>query len=97
MVVLGLVLVLLGVLLVLAAVFVSDPGTGGTLLGFDATVLGAFTVGIVAGALVLLGLGLLRWGTQRGLAHRREVKEYQRLQRKHGQPVESSEEPPPVG
>lgn len=74
MVFLGLALMLLGVLAVLAALFVSEPGRGGELLGFDVTTLGAFLVGVAAGAAILWGFGILKWGTKRGLAQRREHK-----------------------
>ena len=82
MLLLGLGLILLGTLAILAAVFVSDPGDGGSLLGFDVTTLSAFLVGVAAGAAVLLGISLLRWGTRRELAHRRERKELAQLQHK---------------
>ena len=75
MVVLGLALLLFGAIAVLAAVFVSEPGTGGELLGFGVTTLQAFLVGLAAGAALLWGFTLLRWGTRRTLAHRQERKD----------------------
>lgn len=65
---------ILGALAVLAAVFVSEPGRGGELLGFDVTTLGAFLVGVAAGAAILWGFAVLKWGTKRGMAQRRERK-----------------------
>lgn len=78
MLILGLVLLLLGVLVVLAALFVSEPGTGGELLGFDVATLSSFLLGLAAGAAILLGISLVQGGTRRGLAHRRERKELSR-------------------
>jgi hypothetical protein len=78
MVFLGLALLLLGAVVVLAAVFVSKPGTGGELLGFEVTTLQTFLVGLAAGAALLWGFTLLRWGTRRTLAHRQERKELSR-------------------
>lgn len=82
MVILGLVLIILGGIAILSAVFVSEPGTGGELLGFDVTTLESFFVGVVAGALILWGFSLLKWGTRRGLAHRKERKELTQLNEK---------------
>lgn len=79
MVVLGLVLILLGAIAILSAVFVSEPGTGGELLGFEVTTLESFIVGVIAGALILWGFTLTKWGTRRSLAHRRERKELNKL------------------
>jgi hypothetical protein len=44
--------------------------------------LGIFLVGVVAGALILWGISLLKWGTRRGLERRRERKELSRLNEK---------------
>lgn len=82
MVILGLLLILVGVAAVLAAVFVSEPGSGGELLGFDVSTLQAFFVGVAAGAAILWGFSILKWGTKRGLAHRRERKELSELNEK---------------
>jgi hypothetical protein len=82
MVILGLGLMILGAIAVLSALFVSEPGTGGELLGFDVTTLGSFLIGVAAGAAILWGFSILKWGTKRGLAHRRERKELTRLNEK---------------
>ncbi|KRE95485.1 hypothetical protein ASG76_07510 [Nocardioides sp. Soil774] len=82
MVILGLGLMILGGIAVLSALFVSQPGTGGELLGFDVTTLEAFFVGVAAGAAILWGFALLKWGTRRTLAHRKERKELTKLNEK---------------
>jgi hypothetical protein len=80
MVILGLLLIIFGVIAILSAVFVSE-GTG-ELLGVDMSSLAIFLVGVAAGAAVLWGYTLLKWGTRRSLAHRRERKEFHRLNQK---------------
>lgn len=82
MVFLGLALIILGGIAILSAVFVSTPGSGGELLGFDVTTLEAFLVGVAAGAAILWGYSILKWGTRRGLAHRKERKEMTKLNAK---------------
>ena len=82
MVFLGLALIILGGIAILSAVFVSEPGSGGELLGLDVTTLESFLVGVAAGAAILWGFSILKWGTRRGLAHRKERKELTRLNEK---------------
>ena len=82
MVILGLGLMILGAIAVLSALFVSEPGTGGELMGVDVSTLDAFFVGVAAGAAILWGFAILRWGTKRSLAHRKERKELTRLNEK---------------
>lgn len=82
MVILGLALIVLGAIAILSAVFVSEPGNGGELLGFSVSTLESFFVGVVAGALVIWGFSILKWGTKRSLAHRRERKELSALNEK---------------
>ncbi len=79
MVILGLLLIILGVIAILSAVFVSEPGAGGELLGFDTTTLPAFLVGVAAGAAILWGFTILKWGTKRGLAQRKDRKQLHQL------------------
>jgi hypothetical protein len=79
MVFLGLALIILGGIAILSAVFVSEPGSGGELLGFDVTTLESFFVGVAAGAAILWGFSILKWGTKRGLAQRKERKELNKL------------------
>lgn len=80
MVILGLLLIILGAIAILSAVFVSEGS--GELLGVDMSSLAIFLVGVAAGAAVLWGYSILKWGTKRGLAHRRERKELNRLSEK---------------
>jgi len=84
MVFLGLALMILGGIAVLSAVFVSKDlsGGGGQLLGFNVTTLESFFVGVAAGAAILWGFAILKWGTKRGLAHRKERKELTKLNEK---------------
>ncbi len=80
MVILGLLLIILGAIAILSAIFVSEGS--GVLLGIDMSSLAIFLVGVAAGAAVLWGYTLLKWGTRRSLAHRRERKELTRLNAK---------------
>ncbi len=82
MVFLGLALIILGGIAILSAVFVSEPGTGAELLGFEVTTLESFFVGVAAGAAILWGFTILKWGTRRTLAHRKERKELTKLNAK---------------
>ena len=82
MVLLGLVLIVLGVLAIVFAFIATDAGTGGAFLGFDVTTLESFLIGVAAGAAILWGFSILKWGTKRGLAHRRERKELTELNQK---------------
>ncbi len=82
MVFLGLALIILGGIAILSAIFVSEPGSGGELLGFGVTTLEAFVIGVAAGAAILWGFSILKWGTRRGLAHRKERKELTKLNEK---------------
>jgi len=84
MVILGLGLLILGAIAVLSAIFVSEdlPGGGGELLGFDVTTLESFFVGVAAGAAILWGFAILKWGTKRSLAQRKERKEFKELNAK---------------
>lgn len=79
MVILGLLLIIVGGVAIASAVFVSQPGTGGELLGFEVTTIESFLVGVAAGAAVLWGFSILKWGTKRGLAQRKERKELNKL------------------
>jgi hypothetical protein len=80
MVILGLLLIILGAIAILSAVFVSEGS--GELLGVEMSSLAIFLVGVAAGAAVLWGYTLLKWGTKRTIAHRRERKELNRLSQK---------------
>jgi len=80
MVILGLLLILLSVVAILSAVFVSE-GTA-ELLGIDMTALGIFLVGVGAGAALLLGYSLVKFGARREMKARRERKELSALSAK---------------
>lgn len=79
MVILGLLFIAAGALVIVAAFASNDPGTGGEILGFELTTLETFLLGVAAGGVLLLGVSILKWGTKRSLAHRRERKELNRL------------------
>lgn len=77
---LGLLLIIAGAAAIFAAIFISEGQ--GELLGIDMSTLGVFLVGVAAGAAVLWGISILKWGTKRGLARRRERKELTELNAK---------------
>lgn len=80
MVILGLLLILLSIVTILSAVFVSE-GTA-QLLGFDLTALTIFLLGVGAGAALLWGYSLLKFGARREMKARRERKELSQLSAK---------------
>lgn len=80
MVTLGIVLIAVGSLAVLAAIFVSEGQA--ELLGMDLSALAIFLVGVAAGAAVLWGFSILKYGTKRGLAARKERRELEALHEK---------------
>ena len=82
MVVIALVLIALGALAIVVAFAFTDPGTGGMYLGVEVNTLSSFLIGVAAGAAILWGLWILKWGTKRTLAHRRERKELSELNAK---------------
>lgn len=90
MVILGLVLIGLGALAVLAAIFVSE-GTA-QLLGMELTSLAIFLVGVAAGACMLWGFMILKYGTKRELRLRKERKQLTELSQKLDR-VESDQHP----
>lgn len=72
MVILGLLLMAIGALAIVAALFTASGSV--ELLGFDMSALAIFFVGLGAGVAILWGFGLSRWGTRRSLRQRRENK-----------------------
>ncbi|MEO5854333.1 MAG: hypothetical protein ABIQ15_17640 [Nocardioides sp.] len=80
MVILGLLLILLSVVAILSAVFVSEGSA--QLLGIDLTALGIFLVGVGAGAALLWGYSLIKFGARREMKARRERKELNQLSAK---------------
>ena len=81
MVVLGLLLIGLGALAIVAALFTAD-GTDVELLGTDTSAVALFFVGLGAGLAILWGLGFTRWGAKRSLRQRREAKQLHELHEK---------------
>jgi hypothetical protein len=73
MVILGLLLIIVGAIVVLAAVIGSEGQA--ELLGFDLSALAIFLLGVAAGAAILWGYGILKWGARRSIAQRRERRE----------------------
>ena len=80
MVVLGLLLMGIGAVAVVAALFTA----GGTVefLGADISALSVFFLGLGAGLAILWGFGFSKWGTKRTLRHRRESKKLDELHEK---------------
>lgn len=77
----GLLLMLVGALAVVAAVFTAD-GTNVELLGLDVTAVGIYLIGLASGLAILWGFTISKWGTKRNLRQRREAKELNELQEK---------------
>jgi hypothetical protein len=83
MLLLGLILIALGALVVVAAVFtVEIVGGDIELIGLEVTPLGLFLIGLAAGVAILWGFDIFKWGTKRGLARRREQKKLNELSEK---------------
>jgi len=83
MLLLGMILIALGALAIVAAVFtVEIVGGHIELLGVEVSPLVLFLIGVGAGAAILWGFGVFKWGTKRGLARRRERKELNELNEK---------------
>lgn len=80
MVILGLLLIGLGAIAILAAVLVSNGSA--ELLGMDLSALTIFLSGVFAGAFLLWGFAILKYGTKRGLRHRKERKQLTELSEK---------------
>ena len=77
--VVGLLLMVLGALAVVAAVFTAK-GTSVELLGLDVSALGLFLIGLGSGAAILWGFSISKWGTKRNLRQRREARKLDELQ-----------------
>lgn len=74
-------MIVLGALAIIATVFVND-GAGGEILGIDMSVTTIFLFGVAAGAAVILGYSIMKWGTKRGLAHRKERNELNKISKR---------------
>jgi hypothetical protein len=84
MVILGLLLILAGAILIVAAVITgtwSDSATD-TILGVSLSPNTMFFLGVASGAAVLWGFSILKYGTRRGIEHRRERRKLDELSRK---------------
>lgn len=81
MVILGLVLIALGALAIVAALFASD-GKEVALLGIDMSPFVLFLIGVIAGAFILWGWSILKYGTKRELRQRKERKQLTELSEK---------------
>jgi hypothetical protein len=77
----GLLVLLVGALAVVAAVFTAD-GTDVELLGLDVTALGLYLIGLGSGLAILWGFTISKWGTKRSLRQRRESKQLGELSEK---------------
>jgi hypothetical protein len=80
MVILGLLLIGAGAIAILSALFVSEGR--GELLGIDMPVPPVCLVGVGAGAAILWGYTILKYGAKRELRARRERKELNELSAK---------------
>ncbi|WP_205473206.1 hypothetical protein [Nocardioides sp. SYSU D00038] len=81
MVVLGLVLIALGALAIVAAVFTAE-GIGVELLGIDMSATAVFLLGLAAGVAIQWGFSISKFGTKRSFAQRREQKRLEELSAK---------------
>jgi hypothetical protein len=98
MIVLGLVLVLLGTVVVLAAIFGGSAAPATLELGFlsiDTSVLGVFLLGAATLLVLVAGLELIRTGARRGYARRQELKEARRVVKEQKRRGRHADHPPP--
>jgi uncharacterized OsmC-like protein len=83
MVVLGLILILLGALAIVSAVFALDVDANQvSYLGLDISPLALFLIGVASAVAIVWGLWSIKFGGQRGLARRREQKRLTELSEK---------------
>ena len=80
MVILGLLLVLLGALAVIVALFEASGDVD--VFGNDLTAATVFLFGVGAGVAILFGFSVIKFGTRRSLARRRESREMSELSAK---------------
>lgn len=98
MIVLGLVLVLVGIVVVLAAVFGGSSAPATLELAFlnvDTSVLGVFLVGAATLLVLVAGLELMRTGARRGYARRKELKEARKVVKEQERRDRHGDHPPP--
>lgn len=84
MLALGLIMILLGVLLALAGLFWAGDDGRATLMGVHIGATSVFIAGMISVALILLGLGITRWGATLGWKRRKERRQYTRLASQFG-------------
>ena len=80
MVVLGLLLMAVGAVAVVGALFTAEGST--QLFGVDISAMAMFFVGLGAGLAIVWGFGFSKWGTKRTLRQRRESKQLSELHEK---------------
>ena len=80
MVVLGLLLMAVGAIAVVGALFTAEGST--QLFGVDVSAMAMFFVGLGAGLAIVWGFGFSKWGTKRTLRQRRESKQLSELHEK---------------
>ena len=80
MFVVGLLLVLLGALAIVCAIFGSE-GTA-AFLSFDVRAFGIFLIGLAAGVAILWGYSIAKYGVKKSMKHRRESKRLEELSEK---------------
>ncbi len=78
--VLGLVLILIGALAIVAALFTAHGSA--ELLGVDTSAMAIYFIGLGSGVAILWGFSLTKWGTKRSLRQRRESKRLDDLSEK---------------
>ena len=78
--VLGLLLILVGALAIIAAVFTTHGSA--ELLGVDTSAMALYFIGLGSGIAILWGFSLTKWGTKRNLRQRRESKRLDDLSEK---------------
>lgn len=83
MVILGLLLIVGGSLLIVAAVFTAEVTAGSLeVLGTEVGALTLFLLGVGAGVAILWGIAISKFGAKRSLAKRRESKKIDELSEK---------------
>ncbi len=76
----GLLLILFGALAILGALFGSEGSAD--YLGMDLSAFWIFVIGLAAGAAILWGYTVAKFGVRKSLQHRRESKQLQELSEK---------------
>jgi uncharacterized protein (DUF58 family) len=95
MVVLGLLLIALGIVGILAALF-STSGTA-SFLGADLGARTIFLLGVVAGVAILWGFTISKFGVRRSIRQRRETRELRKLNERSGRAQAPPAEDAPTG